>query len=43
MDVIELENQTGIRFSWNVWPQTREESNKLEIPLSCLYTPFKVT
>ncbi|XP_053990610.1 uncharacterized protein LOC128882855 [Hylaeus volcanicus] len=41
MDVIELENQTGIRFSWNVWPQTREDSNKLEIPLSCLYTPFK--
>lgn len=41
MDVIELEAQTGIRFSWNIWPSTRADATKLELPLGCLYTPLK--
>eukprot|EP01071_Lankesteria_metandrocarpae_P003095 Lankesteria_metandrocarpae@DN2755_c0_g1_i3.p1 len=32
---------TGLRFSWNIWPPTRAEATKLELPLGCLFTPLK--
>eukprot|EP00917_Polyrhabdina_sp_WS-2016_P009746 GHVP01021439.1.p1 GENE.GHVP01021439.1~~GHVP01021439.1.p1 ORF type:complete len:752 (+),score=103.02 GHVP01021439.1:56-2311(+) len=41
MDYGEHEAQTGVRFSWNLWPPTREGLTKLELPLGCLYTPLK--
>ncbi|XP_055389012.1 LOW QUALITY PROTEIN: uncharacterized protein LOC129618233 [Condylostylus longicornis] len=43
MDVIELEAQTGLRFSWNVFPPTRAEATKIELPLGGLYTPLKAS
>lgn len=41
MDIAEVEAQTGLRFSWNVWPATRSEATKIELPLGALYTPLK--
>ncbi|XP_054165287.1 protein transport protein Sec23A-like [Oppia nitens] len=35
------EDVDGVRFDWNVWPQTRVEAAKIVIPLSCLFTPLK--
>lgn len=42
MDIVELESQTGLRLSWNVWPPTRAEATKIELPLGVLLTPLKV-
>ncbi|KAI7892638.1 protein transporter SEC23 [Mucor mucedo] len=36
-----IEEQDGIRFSWNAWPSSRIEANKTVVPISCLYTPLK--
>eukprot|EP01117_Protostelium_nocturnum_P001741 TRINITY_DN1214_c0_g1_i1.p1 TRINITY_DN1214_c0_g1~~TRINITY_DN1214_c0_g1_i1.p1 ORF type:complete len:780 (-),score=240.58 TRINITY_DN1214_c0_g1_i1:189-2468(-) len=41
MDFDALEEQDGTRFSFNVWPSTRIEANRLVVPLGCLYTPLK--
>ncbi|EAA21944.1 protein transport protein sec23 [Plasmodium yoelii yoelii] len=41
MDIHLQEKQTGIRFSWNLWPPTKNEASKIEIPLGCLYTVLK--
>lgn len=35
------EQQTGIRATWNVWPQAKCDALKQGIPLSLLYTPLK--
>jgi len=35
------EERDGIRFSWNVWPTSRVEANRMVVPLACLYTPLK--
>lgn len=35
------EDRDGVRFTWNVWPSSRVESQKLIVPLSVLYQPFK--
>ena len=35
------EDRDGIRFTWNAWPSSRVESQKLVVPLACLYQPFK--
>jgi protein transport protein SEC23 len=35
------EERDGIRFSWNVWPSTKQESTNAVIPIGCLYTPLK--
>ncbi|ETW31112.1 hypothetical protein PFFCH_01452 [Plasmodium falciparum FCH/4] len=43
MDIHAQENQTGIRFSWNLWPPTKAEAAKIEVPLGCLYTVLKRT
>ncbi|KAJ1606218.1 putative Sec23 [Cryptosporidium canis] len=41
MDYQEQENQTGVRFNWNIWPSTKLEATRVEIPLGCLFTPLK--
>ncbi|KNC72551.1 hypothetical protein SARC_14893, partial [Sphaeroforma arctica JP610] len=35
------EDRDGIRFSWNVWPSSRLEAQRLIVPIGCLYTPLK--
>ena len=41
MSVEEIEEQDGLRFSWNVWPGTRLEATRIVVPVGCLYTPLK--
>jgi len=41
MDFDAIEEQDGIRFSWNVWPSSRLEATRLVIPVGCTYTPLK--
>lgn len=43
MNVEEIEQRDGIRFSWNVWPSSKSESQKLVIPIGCLYSPLHQT
>lgn len=41
-DFIEsAEDVDGVRFNWNIWPQTRVEAAKIVLPLGCLFTPLK--
>uniref|UniRef100_A0A915KNH3 Protein transport protein SEC23 n=1 Tax=Romanomermis culicivorax TaxID=13658 RepID=A0A915KNH3_ROMCU len=35
------EDNDGVRFSWNVWPHTRLEAQKLVVPVGCFFTPLK--
>ncbi|XP_063901865.1 protein transport protein Sec23A-like isoform X2 [Zophobas morio] len=35
------EDRDGIRFSWNVWPLSRIEAQRLIVPVGCLFTPLK--
>jgi len=35
------ENNEGVRFSWNVWPNTRVEATRNVVPVGCLFTPLK--
>ena len=35
------EDVDGVRFNWNVWPQTRVEAAKVVLPLGCLFTPLR--
>eukprot|EP01134_Creolimax_fragrantissima_P006353 CFRG6353T1 len=35
------EDRNGIRFSWNVWPSSRLEAQRLVVPIGCLFTPLK--
>lgn len=37
----QIEDKDGARFSWNIWPSTKQDANNLVIPLGCLYTPLK--
>ena len=41
MSYEEIEEQDGLRFSWNVWPGTRLEGTRIVVPVGCLYTPLK--
>lgn len=31
-----IEEQDGIRFSWNEWPSTRVEAQKLVVPVAAV-------
>ncbi|CAJ0577142.1 unnamed protein product, partial [Mesorhabditis spiculigera] len=31
----------GVQFSWNTWPHSRVDAQRLVIPLSCFFTPLK--
>lgn len=42
MDFEANEDINGVRFSWNVFPNTRAEASRLIVPLGTLYTPLKV-
>ncbi|KAI8837481.1 hypothetical protein BJ741DRAFT_603604 [Chytriomyces cf. hyalinus JEL632] len=37
----EIEDQDGVRLSWNVWPSTRLEATRMVVPIGALYTPLK--
>jgi hypothetical protein len=37
----QLEEADAIRFSWNVWPNSRLEATKSVVPFGALYTPIK--
>ncbi|KAI8817160.1 uncharacterized protein EV422DRAFT_542658 [Fimicolochytrium jonesii] len=37
----EIEDQDGIRLSWNVWPSSRLEATRMVVPIGALYTPLK--
>jgi hypothetical protein len=37
----DLEDQNGIRLTWNVWPSSRIEASRLVVPLAALYSPLK--
>lgn len=41
MDFESIEAHDGVRFSWNVWPSTKADANKLVVPIGCMYTPLK--
>ncbi|KAL6926629.1 GTPase-activating protein S23 [Hanseniaspora valbyensis] len=41
MDFDLNEDINGVRFSWNCFPQTKQECERNVVPLSCLYTPLK--
>jgi protein transport protein SEC23 len=41
MNFEEIEDRDGIRFSWNVFPNSRIEASKQVVPISCLFTPLK--
>jgi protein transport protein SEC23 len=41
LDVHAIEDYNGVRFSWNCWPSSRVEAQRLIVPISCLYTPLK--
>lgn len=41
MNLEEIEDLDGVRFSWNVWPSTRNEAVNMVVPISCMYTPLK--
>ncbi|KAJ2999744.1 GTPase-activating protein S23 [Globomyces sp. JEL0801] len=37
----EIEDNTGVRLSWNAWPTSRIEATRLVVPISAMYTPLK--
>jgi protein transport protein SEC23 len=41
MDVNQVEDMNGIRFSFTVWPTNRIDAAAVSVPIGCLYTPLK--
>ncbi|KAJ2229540.1 GTPase-activating protein S23, partial [Coemansia sp. RSA 485] len=41
MDFEAIEDQDGVRCSWNVLPNTRIEATRCVVPVSALYTVLK--
>eukprot|EP00392_Amoebophrya_sp_AT5.2_P007712 g7727.t1 len=41
MDLQQQEDANGIRMSWNLWPNTKADMNRIVIPVGCVYTPLK--
>ncbi|KAJ3426147.1 protein transport protein sec23 [Anaeramoeba flamelloides] len=39
MNFIQKEDLNGIRWSWNIFPNSSQEESRLVIPLGCLYSP----
>ena len=37
-DFQQFEDGNGLRFSWNTWPATKTEAQRVVVPISCLYT-----
>lgn len=40
-DFEDLEEQDGVRFSWNCFPGTKLEASRTVVPISSLYTPLR--
>lgn len=40
---IQPEDVNGVRMSWNTWPRTRQDMERMGVPLGCLYSPFALT
>ncbi|CAI4223399.1 unnamed protein product [Auanema sp. JU1783] len=34
-------NNDGVQFTWNMWPHSRVDSQRLVVPLTCFFTPLK--
>jgi len=43
MDFHSNEATNGVRMSWNIWPSSRLEATRNQVPLGCLFTPLKQT
>ncbi|RKP05713.1 protein transport protein SEC23, partial [Thamnocephalis sphaerospora] len=41
MSFEDIEDQDGIRFSWNAFASSRVEATRMVVPISCMYTPLK--
>lgn len=41
VDFETAEEMDGVRFSWNTFPNTKVEANRLAIPIASLYTPLR--
>ncbi|MEW5313173.1 MAG: hypothetical protein WDW38_004762 [Sanguina aurantia] len=41
MDFGQLEDNDGVRLSWNIWPNSKLEATKCVIPFAAVYTPNK--
>ena len=42
MDFMQMEEQDGVRLTWNVWPTGgKTEAAKLVVPIAALVTPLK--
>ena len=41
MDFYDQEALNGARFTWNVLPANKVGAARLEVPVSCMYTPLK--
>ncbi len=37
----EYSGESDCVLSWNVWPSSRLEANRLVVPIGALYTPLK--
>lgn len=35
------QNVDGVQFTWNMWPHSRVDSQRLVVPLACFFTPLK--
>jgi protein transport protein SEC23 len=36
-----MQDNTGVRLSWNAWPTSRIEATRMVVPISAMYTPLK--
>jgi hypothetical protein len=41
MDFNAIEENDGVRMTWNIWPNSRLEATKCVIPFAACYTPNK--
>ncbi|CAD7945321.1 unnamed protein product [Amoebophrya sp. A25] len=41
MDLQQQEDMNGVRMSWNLWPNNKNDMNRIVVPLGCVYTPLK--
>ncbi|KHJ88031.1 Sec23/Sec24 zinc finger, partial [Oesophagostomum dentatum] len=35
------QNVDGVQFTWNMWPHSRVDAQRLVVPVSCFFTPLK--
>lgn len=37
----DAEARDAVRFSWNVFPTTKADGQKMQVPVAAIYTPLK--